>query len=172
MVQEQIVRYRKRSVSPSAKLSNKLIRSVKSQISLPTDSPFFCEKSESQCKGRTLGEIKHRLIEISSYCYIKILLSFKIYYIIPIILKAQRLYLHWFNQGLFVCFSHIFFLHFFKGNFDNAVEILKPIRYKIVKIGGSNAQVRMWRVMFKSVEKELLIKFKGLFTWRWGTPGR
>lgn len=27
-----------------------------------------------------------------------------------------------------------------KGNFDNAVEILKPIRYKIVKIGGSNAQ--------------------------------
>ena len=47
MVQEQIVRYRKRSVSPSAKLSNKLIRSVKSFscISLPTDSPFFCEKS-------------------------------------------------------------------------------------------------------------------------------
>ncbi|XP_078355848.1 tetratricopeptide repeat protein 38-like [Oculina patagonica] len=27
-----------------------------------------------------------------------------------------------------------------KGNFDNAVEILKPLRYKIVKIGGSNAQ--------------------------------
>lgn len=43
MVQEQIVRCRKRSVSPSAKLSNKLIRSVKSFscISLPTDSPFF-----------------------------------------------------------------------------------------------------------------------------------
>lgn len=57
-------------------------------------------------------------------------------------------------------FLTFFFLHFFKGNFDNAVEILKPIRYKIVKIGGSNAQVRMWRVMFKSVEKELLIKFK------------
>lgn len=65
-----------------------------------------------------------------------------------------------------VCLSVFlpFFFHFFKGNFDNAVEILKPIRYKIVKIGGSNAQVRMWRVMFKSVEKELLIKFKGLFT--------
>lgn len=64
-----------------------------------------------------------------------------------------------------VClFFSLFFFHFFKGNFDNAVEILKPIRYKIVKIGGSNAQVRMWRVMFKSVEKELLIKFKGLFT--------
>lgn len=30
MVQEQIVRCRKKSVSPSAKLSNKLIRSVKS----------------------------------------------------------------------------------------------------------------------------------------------
>ena len=41
-----------------------------------------------------MGEIKHRLIEISSYCYIKILLSFKIYYIIPMILKAQRLCLH------------------------------------------------------------------------------
>ena len=43
MVQEQIVRCRKRSVSPSAKLSSKLIRSVKifSCISLPTDSPFF-----------------------------------------------------------------------------------------------------------------------------------
>lgn len=27
-----------------------------------------------------------------------------------------------------------------KGKFDNAVEILKPLRYKIVKIGGSNAQ--------------------------------
>ena len=73
---------------------------------------------------------------------------------------------------MFVFLTFFFFFHFVKGNFDNAVEILKPIRYKIVKIGGSNAQVRMWRVMFKSVEKELLIKFKGLFTWRWGTPGR
>ena len=35
-----------------------------------------------------------------------------------------------------------FFSFISKGNFDNAVEILKPIRYKIVKIGGSNAQVR------------------------------
>lgn len=27
-----------------------------------------------------------------------------------------------------------------KGKFDNAVEILKPARYKVVTIGGSNAQ--------------------------------
>ncbi|KAK2546775.1 hypothetical protein P5673_033584, partial [Acropora cervicornis] len=26
------------------------------------------------------------------------------------------------------------------GKFDNAVEILKPARYKVVTIGGSNAQ--------------------------------
>lgn len=48
------------------------------------------------------------------------------------ILETQRLYLHCTKGN--ICIS--------KGNFDNAVEILKPIRYKIVKIGGSNAQVR------------------------------
>ena len=35
--------------------------------------------------------------------------------------------------------SHV--LGFFQDNFEKAVEILKPVRYKIVKIGGSNAQV-------------------------------
>lgn len=28
-----------------------------------------------------------------------------------------------------------------KGNFDKAVDILKPLRYDVVTIGGSNAQV-------------------------------
>ena len=88
----------------------------------------------------------------------------------PKVISALYSYLGLIKVCLFVFLT--LFLHFLKGNFDNAVEILKPIRYKIVKIGGSNAQVRMWCVMFKSVEKELLIKFKGLFTWRWGTPGR
>lgn len=88
--------------------------------------PLFCEKSESQFRRRTLGEIKHRSIGISSYCYIKIFLFGTIYWIVL---------LPWCN--------HVFFFSFIsKGNFDNAVEILKPIRYKIVKIGGSNAQVR------------------------------
>ena len=52
MVKEQIVRYRKKSVSPSAKLSNKLIRSVKSIscISLSADSPFFVRDPEVNVK--------------------------------------------------------------------------------------------------------------------------
>ena len=90
--------------------------------------PLFCEKSWSQCtKGRTLGEIKHRLIGISSHCYIKIDSGS------PKVLSVLYSYL-----GLI----KFFFSFISKGNFDNAVEILKPIRYKIVKIGGSNAQVR------------------------------
>lgn len=35
-----------------------------------------------------------------------------------------------------------FFLFLSQGIFGNAVEILKPLRYKILNIGGSNAQVR------------------------------
>ena len=37
----------------------------------------------------------------------------------------------------------LFFLLFFlsQGIFGNATEILKPLRYQVVKIGGSNAQV-------------------------------
>ena len=35
--------------------------------------------------------------------------------------------------------EHVFFLP--QGIFGNAVEILKPLRYKILEIGGSNAQV-------------------------------
>ena len=31
-----------------------------------------------------------------------------------------------------------------QGNFDKAVEILKPIRYKVDLLGGSRAQVRIW----------------------------
>ena len=44
---------------------------------------------------------------------------------------------------LFFFFLSFFsFMYFFKqGKFDNAVEILKPARYKVVTIGGSNAQV-------------------------------
>ncbi|XP_015747661.1 PREDICTED: tetratricopeptide repeat protein 38-like [Acropora digitifera] len=44
--------------------------------------------------------------------------------------------------GLFlVSFFYLFIYLFFKqGKFDNAVEILKPARYKVVTIGGSNAQ--------------------------------
>ena len=43
----------------------------------------------------------------------------------------------------FFVFSFFFYLCIFfkQGKFDNAVEILKPARYKVVTIGGSNAQV-------------------------------
>ena len=44
----------------------------------------------------------------------------------------------------FVFFSSFYlfiYLFFEQGKFDNAVEILKPARYKVVTIGGSNAQV-------------------------------
>ena len=41
------------------------------------------------------------------------------------------------------CFFFYLFIYLFfeQGKFDNAVEILKPARYKVVTIGGSNAQV-------------------------------
>ena len=42
----------------------------------------------------------------------------------------------------FVFSSFFLFMYFFKqGKFDNAVEILKPARYKVVTIGGTNAPV-------------------------------
>ena len=43
----------------------------------------------------------------------------------------------------FLFLSLFIYLFFKQGKFDNAVEILKPARYKVVTIGGSNAQVLM-----------------------------
>lgn len=34
------------------------------------------------------------------------------------------------------------FIEYDQGNYSNAVELLYPLRYKIVDIGGSDAQVR------------------------------
>ena len=38
--------------------------------------------------------------------------------------------------------SHTFSDIHLQGNFDKAVEILKPLRYKVDLLGGSRAQVR------------------------------
>ena len=38
-----------------------------------------------------------------------------------------------------------------QGNFDKAVDILKPVRYKVVRIGGSNAQVTAAALHFQCI---------------------
>lgn len=38
----------------------------------------------------------------------------------------------------------------FQGNFDKAVAILKPLRYKVDIIGGSRAQVRFRNLLLRA----------------------
>ena len=33
------------------------------------------------------------------------------------------------------------------GNYDRAVEIMRPLKYDIIKIGGSHAQVNIYNVL-------------------------
>ena len=43
-----------------------------------------------------------------------------------------------------------------KGNFDKAVDILKPLRYDVVTIGGSNAQVCEFYCKFTHMSAKFL----------------
>ena len=49
-------------------------------------------------------------------------------------------------------FSRFFF---FQGDFDKAVSILKPLRYKVDLIGGSRAQVRFKKHFYRVRKSDL-----------------
>ena len=54
----------------------------------------------------------------------------------------------------FKSFFPVFFF-FFQGDFDKAVSILKPLRYKVDLIGGSRAQVRFKKHFYRVRKSDL-----------------
>ena len=52
-------------------------------------------------------------------------------------------------------FKSFFSVFFFQGDFDKAVSILKPLRYKVDLIGGSRAQVRFKKHFYRVRKSDL-----------------
>ena len=52
-------------------------------------------------------------------------------------------------------FKSFFSCFFFQGDFDKAVSILKPLRYKVDLIGGSRAQVRFKKHFYRVRKSDL-----------------
>ena len=64
-------------------------------------------------------------------------------------MKTKKLFVEIKFKGFFSCFF------FFQGDFDKAVSILKPLRYKVDLIGGSRAQVRFKKHFYRVRKSDL-----------------